>query len=243
MVRFRKRASSSLFLGVITLIIIFGAAYLLGWSSLYTVKSIEIEGSTAKSVLISKLKSDQISPEIGAKLARIQTRSIMGSLTQLDWISSVEVDRNWFSRSIVIKIKERSAVAKAVIAQSAVVNFDAYGEVFKPTSPQQLANQQSLPTVSIQNSSKAQLAKVALLFTQIPKQMRELRTNLSSMSVSNSGLVQMQSEISGRLLQINWGQLEEIEQKCQVLEALLQLPENKGIKRVDLSQPDLPIVS
>jgi hypothetical protein len=53
----------------------------------------------------------------------------------------------------------------------------------------------------------------------------------------------MQTKINDQLLQIYWGQLADIEEKCQVLEALLRLPENKEINRVDLSQPDLPIVS
>jgi hypothetical protein len=73
--------------------------------------------------------------------------------------------------------------------------------------------------------------------------MNELISNLISMSVSESGLVQMQTKINDQLLQIYWGQLADIEEKCQVLEALLRLPENKEINRVDLSQPDLPIVS
>jgi cell division septal protein FtsQ len=207
------------------------------------VKNVVIEGSTAKNLLISKLRSEAIVPEIGARLARVETRAIMGSLNQLDWLESVSVDRKWLSQSIILKVSEKSAVARAVINHGTLINFDANGEMFEPTSAEQLAKQQKLPLVNIKTPSTTQLANVALLINIILSHMSELISNLISMSVSESGLVQMQTKISDHSLQINWGQFTDIEQKCQVLEALLKLPENKEITRVDLSQPDLPIVN
>jgi len=237
------RFNSTLLTIVISLVIVSGGAYLLGWSSLLTVKNVAVEGSNSKNLLLSKLRSDDIVPEIGSRLARVETRAIMGSLNQLDWLKSVAVERKWLSRSIVIRVTEKSAVARAVISQNTLINFDVNGEIFEPTSAEQLAFQQKLPLVNIQNPSTGQLAKVALLIEKIPPHMSELISNLISMSVSESGLVQMQTKINDQLLQINWGQLADIEEKSQVLEALLRLPENKEINRVDLSQPDLPIVS
>jgi cell division septal protein FtsQ len=237
------RVNSTLLAIALSLVIVSGGAYLLGWSSLLTVKNVAVEGSNAESLLLSKLRSEEIVPEIGSRLARIETRAIMGSLNQLDWLKSVAVERKWLSQSIVIRVTEKSAVARAVINQNTLINFDVNGEIFKPTSAEQVAFQQKLPLVNIQNPSTGQLAKVALLIDKIPPNMNELISNLISMSVSESGLVQMQTKINDQLLQIYWGQLADIEEKCQVLEALLRLPENKEINRVDLSQPDLPIVS
>ena len=84
---------------------------------------------------------------------------------------------------------------------------------------------------------------MALLFDQIPGEMTELITNLISLTVTDTGLVQMSTKYKGKSLQIDWGQIQQIEQKCKVLNALLELPENKGVKRVNLSEQDLPIVS
>jgi hypothetical protein len=52
----------------------------------------------------------------------------------------------------------------------------------------------------------------------------------------------MSSAINNRPVRINWGTVEQIDQKFAVLLALLKLPENKVISQVDLSQPDAPIV-
>jgi hypothetical protein len=53
----------------------------------------------------------------------------------------------------------------------------------------------------------------------------------------------MDTRHNSSALRINWGGATDIGQKSKVLAALLKLPENKGIKQVDLSQPDSPIVS
>ena len=218
-------------------------AYLLGWSSILTVRSFEVQGSTAHSEILNKLSKDAIRPSIGSKLARVETRAIKGSLEQLDWIDSVDVSRKWLDRSIIITISEKIAVAKAVGGQNSDINFDNSGVIFKPTSVTQLAVQDRLPLVILQNPSKSNLTSAALLISQIPDEMKELITNLISLTISDTGFVQMNTKYKGKSLQIDWGLIQQIEQKCKVLNALLELPENKGVKRVNLSQPDLPIVS
>ncbi len=230
-------------LTVFVILLVSLSAYLLGWSSLLTVKSFEVQGSMAQTEILNKLSNDAIKPSIGSKIARVETRAIKGSLEQLDWIDSVDVARKWLDRSIIIKINEKIAVAKAVGSQSSVINFDNSGDIFKPTSATQLAVQDRLPLVILQNPSKSNLTSVALLIDQIPGEMTELITNLISLAVTDTGLVQMSTKYKGKSLQIDWGLIQQIEQKCKVLNALLELPENKGIKRVNLSQPDLPIVS
>jgi len=79
--------------------------------------------------------------------------------------------------------------------------------------------------------------------SQLPPKSSELVVNLKSISVSSSGLIQMETSIRAQSLQINWGLARDIALKVRVLNALLKLPENKDISRVDLSQPELPIVS
>jgi hypothetical protein len=103
--------------------------------------------------------------------------------------------------------------------------------------------QNSLPQVSLQGGDKEELASVALLLAEIPNDLSYLVTNLESISVSKSGYIQMRTQIDKSAVQINWGRAEEVKQKCSVLLALLGLPENQGIKQVDLSQPNAPIVS
>lgn len=231
-----------LFSGLVILLVSI-AAYLLGWSPLFTVKSFEVRGSMAQTEILNKLSNDAIKPTIGSKIARVETRAIQGSLEQLDWIDSVNVARRWLDRSIIISISEKIAVARTTGDQDFAINFDDSGDIFKPTSATQLAAQDRLPLVILQDPSKSNLKSAALLINQIPPEMSELITNLVSLTVTDTGLVQMNTRFNGASVQIDWGLIQQIEQKCRVLNALLELPENKGVKMVNLSRPDLPIVS
>jgi cell division septal protein FtsQ len=218
-------------------------AYILGWSSFLTVNEVSIEGTKSTQVIMNKLTANSIAPVVGSKLARVDTRAIKNTISQLDWISKADISRNWVSKKISIEVVERTAVAKAINAQGLKINFDSTGTVFLPTSITQLSMQNSLPQVSLQGGDKEELASVALLLEEIPNNLSYLVTDLESISVSKSGYIQMRTRINKTAVQINWGRAEEVKQKCSVLMALLDLPENQGIKQVDLSQPNAPIVS
>jgi cell division septal protein FtsQ len=226
-----------------TITLISFTAYILGWSSFLTVSEVSIEGTKSTQVIMSKLTTNSIAPVIGSKLARVDTRAIKNTISQLDWISQADISRNWVSKKISIEVIERIAVAKAINAQGSRINFDSTGTVFSPTSSTQLSMQNSLPQVNLQGGDKEELASVALLLEEIPNDLSYLITNLESISVSKSGYIQMKTRINKSAVQINWGRAEEVKQKCSVLAALLDLPENQGIKQVDLSQPNAPIVS
>lgn len=140
----RIQKKRPILLTVLVILFVSLSAYLLGWSSLLTVKSFEVQGSMAQTEILNKLSNDAIKPSIGSKIARVETRAIKGSLEQLDWIDSVDVARKWLDRSIIITISEKIAVAKAVGSQSSVINFDNSGDIFKPTSATQLAVQDQI---------------------------------------------------------------------------------------------------
>lgn len=223
--------------------ILIGTAYLLGWSSVLSVNSVDVEGTSSQTEIMSKLNTDSIELSIGSKLARIEPRAIAKSVEMLDWIDQVKVTRNWFGRSIKISVVEKQAVAKSVSMKDGLINFDASGAIFKPISIKQLSVQQQLPLVIVAEDDKSSLASVGKLLSQLPPYSSELLVNLKSISVSSSGHIQMETSIGAQSLQINWGLARDISQKLRVLNALLKLPENKDIKRVDLTQPELPIVS
>ena len=228
-------------ISIITLVS--AVSYILGWSSFLTVNEVSIEGTKSAQVIVNKLTTKGIAPVVGSKLARVDTRSIKQTISELDWISQGSISRNWVSKKISIEVIERVAVAKAITSRGGRVNFDNTGTIFTPTSDAQILIQNSLPQVNLQGGSKEELASVALLLEQIPVDLNYLITSLESISVSKSGYIQMKTQINKISVQINWGSSEEVKQKCSVLIALLKLPENQGIKKVDLSQPSAPIVS
>jgi len=218
------------------------ASYLLGWSSLLTVEEVEIKGTESTSVILNELKSKDVEPVVGQKLARVEIRSVKRVLSDLDWIASAQASRNWLSKKIEIQVVERVAVAKALTESNSIVNFDSDGSIFNPTSSNQLKGQELLPLVSTAGDSRKDLVDVALLLKQIPAELSYLVSDLDQISVTKAGYILMSTRINSQAVRINWGSIDQIDQKFSVLQALLKLPENKGIKQVDLSEPKAPIV-
>ena len=243
MLSFKIRKLRRLFILLLAITLISGSSYLLGWSSVFTVSKITVEGTSSRAEIFRKLSSDSIELAIGSKLARIETRAIKRSIGMLEWIDEVNVSRDWFDKSINISVREKRAVAKAITTKNGLINFDVSGEIFKPISASQQSIQERLPLVITEGNDSAQLASVASLLAQMPTQMADLILNLKSISVANSGYIQMETKVNELPLRIDWGLVSDIDLKIEVLNALLKLPENKRIKRVDLSQPELPIVS
>jgi cell division septal protein FtsQ len=243
MLSFKIRKLRRLFILLLAITLISGSSYLLGWSSVFTVSKITVEGTSSRAEIFRKLSSDSIELAVGSKLARIETRAIKRSIGMLDWIDEVNVSRDWFDKSINLSVREKKAVAKAITTKNGLINFDVSGEIFKPISASQQSIQERLPLVITEGNDSAQLASVASLLAQMPTQMADLILNLKSISVANSGYIQMETKVNESPLRIDWGLVSDIDLKIEVLNALLKLPENKRIKRVDLSQPELPIVS
>ena len=235
--RFKRLLISILLIGSISC-----ASYLLGWSSLLTVGEVEIKGTESTSVILNELKSKDVEPVVGQKLARVEIRSVKRVLSDLDWIASAQASRNWLSKKIEIQVVERVAVAKALTESNSMVNFDSDGSIFNPTSSNQLKGQELLPLVSTAGDSRKDLVDVALLLKQIPAELSYLVSDLDQISVTKAGYILMSTRINSQAVRINWGNIDQIDQKFSVLQALLKLPENKGIKQVDLSEPKAPIV-
>lgn len=243
MLSFKIRKLRRLFILLLAITLISGSSYLLGWSSVFTVSKITVEGTSSRAEIFRKLSSDSIELAVGSKLARIETRAIKRSIGMLEWIDEVNVSRDWFDKSINVSVREKKAVAKAITSKNGLINFDVSGEIFKPISASQQSIQERLPLVITEGNDSAQLASVASLLAQMPTQMADLILNLKSISVANSGYIQMETKVNELPLRIDWGLVSDIDLKIEVLNALLKLPENKRIKRIDLSQPELPIVS
>ena len=82
--------SPKIFVAVTTTLLVFGAgSYLLGWSSLFTVKQIEITGApTSKS---EKEIVKNLNLSLGNQLARVDSRALENRLKANGWIKSAEI--------------------------------------------------------------------------------------------------------------------------------------------------------
>jgi hypothetical protein len=70
----------------------------------------------------------------------------------------------------------------------------------------------------------------------------DLKEALSVVKVRSSGALVLVVNNAGKNLEIRWGVDGENELKLKVYKALIALPENASIKRVDVSAPHAPIV-
>jgi len=210
-----------------SVLVLFAAlTYLFAWSSIFSVRSISATGAPAgvsEAALISK--SEIL---IGEKLSRIEPRSIERSLEELSWIKSASIERNWIKGSVAIAVTPRVAVGmyKGKAIDSSGTLFIAPGKI--PSG---------LPQVSAA-SPKLGLEAISL-FTNLPL---AIRSSIISVSAVNANAISTWQIENGRKLKVTWGSEKDIDLKVTVLKALLALPENQSIKRVDLSAPHAPIV-
>ena len=208
------------------ILIFAGLIYFLVWSPIFTVKSINVSG------LPSEISSATIITKTGIftgeKLARIEPRSIEKKLSEISWIAAISVDRHWAHSSVEIKVVPRIPVG--IYKGKAI---DRKGFIFELPGP----TPQGLPVVS---ASTPELGLTALsLFTALPVDIRE---KLISLSATNESSISSWQGWSGRTIKVLWGSSDQIDLKVTVLKALLALPENKLIHRIDLSAPHAPIV-
>ena len=195
------------------------ATYILGWSSFFTVSSVEITGT--KTQLSSDIST-------GEKLARIEPRAIAAKFETLDWVAEAKVSRNWINGKVSIEITERTPVA---IFNKIV--FDSAGNSFV------LRGTPSSPLVQIQASDLVAAKKAVTFFSSLPV---DLKSALMVVKVRSSGSLVLEVNNAGKNLEIRWGDNSDNELKLKVYKALIALPENASIKRVDVSAPHAPIV-
>ena len=200
--------------------------YLFAWSPVFSVRAISAVGAPVEVSEAALILKSQI--HVGEKLSRIEPRSIARSLEELSWIKKASIERDWIKGKVTITVTPRVAVGmyKGKAIDSSGTLFVHPGIV--PAG---------LPQVSAA-SPKLGLEAIAL-FTNLPS---EIQQSIISVTASNANSISSWQEQNGRKLKVTWGSVRDLDLKVTVLQALLELPENQSIKRVDLSAPHAPIV-
>lgn len=196
-----------------------GATYVLGYSTLFTVSSVEVIGSTRP------LNTGIVK---GQKLARVEPRAIATQLEKLDWVKSAEVSRNWINGKVVVELTSRTPIA---IFENQVIDSTAASFVPQGVRPEGL--------IEIQAGGLEAAKKGVKFLTQLPE---ELKSSVTVVKVRSSGALVLLTQNDGRNIQIRWGTNSENDLKLKVYRALIALPENADIRGVDVSAPHAPIV-
>ena len=218
------RRKRELFVGI-TILLIATLAFLFGWTNIFTVKSLAVEGSPNSQITKQVLQIADI--RIGEKLARVEPRNISSklSLSGIDWIKEVKVKRNWVSRNVTIKLD-----ARVPVAVSGNKFVDASGVLF--TSP--VAENKKLAQITA--GSETSRAAAIELYLALPADLRNQVTAISASSTENFQITLDDN------LQINWGGNSNTTVKIKIYMALIALPENKKITEMDVSDPTKPTV-
>ena len=195
------------------------ASYALGWSTLFTVSSVEVTGT------------DQRLPQsirVGEKLARVEPRAVAATYEKFAFVQDAQVSRNWISGKVTISITSRTPVA---IFNNQAIDDSGKAFVVKGQLPA------ALPQIQ---ASSVEIAVAAVEFMKSLPQ--EIRSNLKILKVRSTGAYVMDVDVQGRKVEVRWGFATENELKAKVYKALLEQPENAKLKRMDLSAPHAPIV-
>jgi cell division septal protein FtsQ len=218
----RKRRIISISL----ILVIVGLAYLLGWSSVLTIKEINYSGAPTKgSELVIK---DLANLKIGDQLARVEPRKVSARIMTLPWVEGVELSRDWLSGKVVLEIKARLPIAtfNGHLLDSSGATFDLPGGI-----------KTELPAVFAKDAQSG-LAAIKL-FTKLPS---EFSTRTSAFTASSPKNIYFKIFEQKRSISVIWGSGDEIALKLKVYKALVALPENSKISKIDLSEPHSPIV-
>ena len=227
-VRNRKFLSPPL---VITVVIVLALAYLLGWSSFFSVKSVEISGAPTPAVQVEIVKKSQIA--VGQQLARVNPQSAARKIEKSPWIKDAKISRDWLSGVVRIEVTPREPLAFFNSDQVPGQTIDEDGQLFSLpgyTNP-------DLALISAKSPESA--LKANELFTQLPE---NFRAQITSMLATSTNTFTLNSVINGRELRIRWGDNQDMALKISVINKLLKLPENKRIKLIDVVAPYAPIV-
>lgn len=213
-------------LTVLVILLISGLAYLLGWSNVLTVKEISYLGAPTKSSETT-IKNLAIL-EVGDRLARVEIRKIAGRIQTLPWVDSADLSRNWISGKIVVAVTPRVPIA-TFNGQL----MDAKGKRFELPGGFEL----KLPSVFAKDAESG-LAAIKL-FTKLPA---EFSTRTSAFTATSSENIYFKIVEGKRSINVIWGADKEIDLKLKVYKALVALPENSKINKIDLTEPRSPIV-
>ena len=227
-VRNRKFLSPPL---VITVVTVLALAYLLGWSSFFSVKGVEISGAPTPAVQVEIEKQSQVA--VGQQLARVNPQSAARKIEKSPWIKDAKISRDWLSGVVRIEVTPREPLAFFNSDQVPGQTIDEDGQLFTLpgyTNP-------DLALISAKSPESA--LKANELFTQLPE---NFRAQITSMLATSTNTFTLNSVINGRELRIRWGDNQDMALKISVINKLLKLPENKRIKLIDVVAPYAPIV-
>lgn len=230
--RQRLRRLFGVLLALLVLAVVSGLVWLVGWSSVLSVKSVSVEG--VPSSLTDEVLSLAEAP-VGTPLARVDTDAIADRVADLPEAASVDVRRSW-PTTLTIDVTPREAVA-AVSADGSWWSVDDTGALFgaSDSRPDGMPVLTAAGDDSSSDVDDAVRAAGVTVLTGLPASLYELVDT-----------VEARSEADVRLgladgAEVRWGTADDIDRKAEVLLALIAAQEEPP-SSYDVSAPEHPAV-
>lgn len=238
-----------------TALLLLALTYVLGWSSLLTISTINIQTTDPKNVALieAQLTSAGVGIEVGSPIARLNPRAIERALKEQTWIGEVRIERDWFSGTVDLFVKEE--IPRFVVQQSGLGGVNVGGRFMARngtlfTLPGDLAAEYlDLPELELRTQSAQSRIDAATVFDLTNERFpisKVIVTQISTFITESEAPIFRRGEenpIRLQKIRIAWGDLEEMDAKMTVIDELLTLKSNRGISEIDVSNPRLPIVS
>lgn len=224
----RRRRWLRIALGVLGVVAVGALAWLVWFSSVLTVKDVEVAGRTT-------LKESQVlraaDVPTGRPLARVDVGAIEGRISSLNRVDTVEVSRSW-PHTLSITIVERTSVVWTRI-NGQVRGVDRNGIAFRsyPAPPDGLLE----ATIDIADArDRLQTSEaVAAVVVEIGRRDAALRKEIESVTAGSKDSIELRLT-GGRT--VVWGSSADGRRKLEVLDPLLDIEAT----RYDVSAPDQP---
>ena len=196
-------------------------AWILGWSSLLTVRTIHVEGIAASSALKGKQLIAESGIRVGEKMARAHVSTLSELKKKYPKIESITLKRSWPS-TITIVVKEKDAIA-AVYFNGA---YQLYGEDGLP-----FANVATPPSdlPVIMGRETAGIKAAVSIYRSLPA---DLASQIVTLTARSNDLI----EFTIGKTRITWGSSDDSATKIKVLRVLLKT----RAKKIDVSAPLSP---
>jgi cell division protein FtsQ len=210
---------------VLLVALVVGSIWLVWFSSVLTVKQVDVQG---ESLLSQQQILNAADVPLGGHLAQLDLASIRSRVGALAPVRRVDVSRHW-PDGVLIKVVERTPVA--VVQLGGLYHaMDSDGVLFR-TYPRPPAG---LPTVvSSANTGSTALAEAATVIASLPSGLASRVDHIAVQGPDEISLVMIHGAT------VIWGSADQSDLKAQVLAALLPHP----AKTYDVSVPGQPVTS
>ena len=244
---------------LLSIAIVVGLAYLLGWSKVFVVEKIVIQ-TQSKDIsqeVKAKLAENPEVVRIGDPLARVDRRAIASRLRELLWVENIKLDRRMLSGEVRISVIPREPIGRITTSTSASVDsvgfLGADLEIFYlPRSAVDKAissgetNWGAIPEISFLGEFQGGASKTNDVIRQDIKNLLQslIKSEFDVKEVVAQSPTELSTKVSksGKTLDIFWGSVNELSLKIDVLDRLMALKENKRARYLNLSNPVSPIV-